>query len=298
MSQLESLMVNKLAPLIANSINIADLKGSEDFLIEIIKKSSPTLTIKLDSNPSVHIHQAHHQLPIVLKQLQTREPLFLTGPAGSGKSTIAEHAAKALGFDFASISVCAQTTKSDFLGYMDAVGNYHPTLFRKIYENGGVYLIDEIDAGNPNVLAVLNGSLSASQYAFPDKMVNKHKEFVIISTANTLGTGSTEYVGRNQLDAATLDRFNFIHIDYDKKLEKLLFDIKKYSSQFGIINKIRDIALKNDIKIIISTRSFVKIYKLLEADFSFETALKSTIFKSCDNKTYDDLMEKATTTAK
>lgn len=46
--------------------------------------------------------------------------------------------------------------------------------------------------------------------AFPDKMVKKHKDFIVCASGNTYGTGADrKYVGRLEIDAATLDRFAF-----------------------------------------------------------------------------------------
>jgi hypothetical protein len=45
----------------------------------------------------------------------------------------------------------------------------------------------------------------------------------VCAAANTYGTGADAlYVGRNQLDAATLDRFYVVEMDYDRKLEAKL----------------------------------------------------------------------------
>jgi hypothetical protein len=51
---------------------------------------------------------------------------------------------------------------------------------------------------------------------FPDKKVPKHKTSIVLQLL-TLSNWSEQYVGRNQLDAATLDRF----ITFNWKLTKL-----------------------------------------------------------------------------
>lgn len=103
---------------------------------------------------------------------------------------------------------------------MDAHGNYIPTEFRRRFEQGGVFLIDEIDRGNPGVLTALNQAIENGTCAFPDAMIPRHPDFITVAAANTYGTGaSREYVGALQLDAATLDRFVMLHWDYDEALE-------------------------------------------------------------------------------
>jgi cobaltochelatase CobS len=291
MSNFESAMAQALGPTVAKSIRLADLSGAEEFVRDLIRKQSTTIEVKFnDKDERIRIENCHHKFEEVLKHLQTMEPVFLTGPAGSGKSTIGEHAAMALKLDFASISVCAQTTKSDLLGYKDANGNYVETMFRRIYENGGIFLIDEIDAGNANVLAVLNAALSGSQYAFPDKSVKKNEKFLVIATANTLGKGSNEYIGRNQLDAATLDRFNFIHIDYDTKLEKILVGHGN-AEYLKKMHKIRKFIIESNMKIIVSTRSIVKVIKLMKVGFSFKESIKTTIFKTTHDADFEVILK-------
>lgn len=162
----------------------------------------------------------HYLFPLLLKIVGLRLHPYLVGPAGSGKTQVAESTAKALGLPFYAISVCSQSTEYQLKGYYNATGGYVRSLFREAFEKGGVFLIDEIDAGNPNIVACLNSALSNEVCAFPDGMVKKHKDFVCVAAANTYGTGaSREYVGRNPLDAATLDRFVFLDFCYDPGLE-------------------------------------------------------------------------------
>ncbi len=288
---LEDIITEKVSDRVCKNIKFVNMEGATELVRSLIASVSPSLTINNKKlKASIKLDCVHEKLPLVLQHLTTNEPVFLTGPAGSGKTKIAEDCAKSLNKDFGMISVCAQTTKSDFLGYFDAMGKYVSTIFRQIYQNGGLFLIDEIDAGNPNVLAVLNGAIGGSQYAFPDAVISKHEDFIIITTANTLGKGSVEYVGRNQLDAATLDRFNFIHIDYDKNIELMLGATNKKA--LYTIWKIRDFVLEHQLKIIISTRSVIKILKLLEINISIKDAINSTLFKSLDSDASNDMFNK------
>jgi cobaltochelatase CobS len=133
------------------------------------------------------------------------------------------HVAESLNLPFRFLSVCPATTKSDFLGYRDASGVYRSTAFREIYESGGVFLIDEIDNGNPSILAVLNTALANDHCAFPDGNIERHEKAVFVAAANTIGRGAdVRYIGRNALDATTLDRFVFVRMDIDENLENAL----------------------------------------------------------------------------
>jgi hypothetical protein len=142
--------------------------------------------------------------------------------------------------EFRSVSLCSTTSKSDLLGYRDAVGEYRTSAFRHIYENGGVFLFDEIDNSNPNTLAVVNNALANHSAEFPDGRVAKHPDTKVVAAANTIGKGaSAQYVGRMAIDAATLDRFAFIPWDLDEELEEnMLFGMDNGMSP-TILEKIR-----------------------------------------------------------
>lgn len=68
-----------------------------------------------------------------------------------------------------------------------------------------------------------NSALANGYVTFPDNPipVNRHADFRMIATANTFGNGADRvYIGRNRLDAASLDRFAVINVDYDVELER------------------------------------------------------------------------------
>lgn len=219
------------------------------------------LKIKYSKVPPVS-GLSHEITETVLKYIGARIPLLLVGHAGSGKTHIAIQCAKILGLDSYSISVNEQTSKSDFLGYNDAHGKLVMTNFRRAYEKGGVFIIDEIDAGNPNILTVVNSALSNDMCPFPDGMVQRHKDFVCVCTANTFGEGeSLQYIGRNILDAATRDRFATLFVDYSKGLEKVL--VPTFSS---FLDELRTHFKKNNTNQIVSTRAGIRLETLCAAN--------------------------------
>jgi len=110
----------------------------------------------------------HQSFELLLHVVATGVPVMLVGAAGTGKSHSAELVAQSFDLPFYAMSVGAQTSKSDLIGYMNAVSAYVRTVFREAYENGGVFLLDEIDAGNSNVLIQLNAALANGYMSFPD----------------------------------------------------------------------------------------------------------------------------------
>lgn len=179
-----------------------------------------TIKIQVDALPEREIPRQHFKFPLLLATIAARVPAYLVGPAGTSKTTAAHAAADALGLPFGAISVGPMTSKGDLFGMIDAGGKYHETELVRRARDGGVFLFDEMDAGNPGVITGINMLLANGFFSTPAGMVERHKDFVPIFAMNTFGTGaSRDFVGRNQLDAATLDRGAFIEWPLDEGLE-------------------------------------------------------------------------------
>jgi cobaltochelatase CobS len=213
----------------------------------------------------------HPKLAAVITNLGAGEHVLMVGPAGTGKSTIAEQAAEALGLEFYAISLSPQTPTSQLVGYMQATGDYVSTLFRQAYEHGGVFHFDEFDNGHPSILATVNAALANGRMAFPDQMVKRHPDFRAVASANTYGRGADRmYVGRQALDMATLDRFAIEYIDVDEALEDTLSrgtglpehtvrQVLKYT------RTLRANAAKHKMAVVISPRASIGMCRLLQA---------------------------------
>lgn len=274
---LENLILDEVTKMIQSD------KKLEKVLLDKLKEVGivPTTRKILVSKPKkqpVEMPNQHYLFENVLRALSAGVNLALVGPAGSGKTSIVKNASEALGMNFYSKSVSAQTGVHEFFGYQDANGKYVKTLFRECYEKGGVFLLDEFDAGNPNVLAALNQATANGECAFPDKMVKKHKEFIIVMAGNTYGKGANaEYVGRNKIDAATLDRFYFMEIPYDEVLEKVIAFNKEWCEK---VQKFRKNAEDKKVKCIISPRATFQGEMLLEAGLPEIDVVRGVIYKS------------------
>lgn len=176
----------------------------------------------------------NEKFPWIVRLASARKPIFLPGPTGSGKTHISQQLAKVLKMDFGMISCSPGMTESTLLGrsipnLTTGEESYQETDFVRIYENGGVFLLDELDAADPTVLLVMNSALSNSVLSVPNRKGNtiakQHKDFILIAGANTMGTGAdAKYVGRNPIDLATLDRFRigFVPVDYSPVIETRL----------------------------------------------------------------------------
>ncbi|WP_078856360.1 AAA family ATPase [Streptomyces sp. NBRC 109706] len=247
----------------------------------------PVIEINTGRGPAVRLPEAHHRvLPEVLLVLKARCHALLVGPAGTGKSMLAQQIATALGLDFHALSLGPTTPMSKIFGYYDAHGTYHPTPFRRAFEHGGVMLLDELDAGHPGLLSELNQALSLGVCAFADDMVSAHPDFRVVATANTYGTGpDRQYTGRQALDAATLDRFTLVEVPVDERLEERLTLANAPSQPLAAravlakVRSLRSTAERKRLPVMFSPRASIDSAKLLEAGATLEQVLEWRVLR-------------------
>lgn len=217
--------------------------------------------------------------------------IMLVGPAGTGKTTLAKHAAKSLARPFAFISLSAGVTETHLFGRMlpqaDGTWAYVESPFIRIYRNGGVFLFDEVDAADGNVMVSVNAALSNGFLCNPitGEVIERHPEALIITAANTWGRGGDMvYVGRNALDGATLDRFVLadLFVGYDTDLE---YDLCKSLPQsacdqlFDWVKDLRERIAQYRLRRVASTRLVVHGIRAMKSGCTLDD-VKARFFKS------------------
>lgn len=218
---------------------------------------------------------AHKEFETLLLMAQAKVNILMVGPAGSGKTTAAEMLARSLGLEFRFNG--AIDTEYKLKGFVDAQGRVIHTAFRDAFENGGVYLFDEVDASMPAATMAFNAALANGWCDFPDGRVTRHPNTVIIAAANTyLGGATFEYVGRNKQDAAFIDRFVALQWDIDEALETSLCSDKRWCAH---VQRLRANARAKSLKVIISPRASIEGAKLLSKGLPWEFVEKAAIKK-------------------
>ena len=229
----------------------------------------------------------HQDFEKVLKLVECDIPTMLVGPAGSGKNVCIKQVAEALGMEMYYTNNVSNEFK--VTGFVDASGIYHETEFYKAFKNGGVFFLDEIDSSDPSALIILNSAIANGYVTFPHEKVERHPDFRCVAAANTWGNGRDyQYVGRNALDAASLDRFVIIRFDYDKNLEKALFPDDKI---LEFVWADRESAFRNSIRHIFSSRTIKYSYEMKNAGFDITTIIKSVIVKGMNADDINTLIE-------
>jgi len=187
--------------------------------------------------------------------------IWMVGPAGCGKTTMANNLAKTLKYDFYSISCGIGTSSAEFIGYK--YPQRESTDFAKYFSKPSIILIDEFTALDASVAQILNAALANGYINTTTGKVYRHKDCIIIATSNTFGQGANrQYVANNQLDASTIDRFigGMIEVDYSVPYEsKFNPDVVNY------VWNLRNIIKQNNLRRVASTRMIIEGEKLKKA---------------------------------
>lgn len=242
--------------------------------IEIVQGSETRST-----EPAPH----HKQLPELVTALSAGLHVALVGPAGSGKTTAAEQAAAILEQKFYLHG--AVQGAHELTGFKDAAGTYHRTPMRDAIEFGGIACLDEMDAGDAGGLLVANSATANHYMTFPDSTlpVRVHEGFRAVACMNTFGNGADRlYVGRSQMDAATLDRFVFISWEYDETLELAISGNDEWTKY---VQAIRAGAAKEKARVVISPRASIKGARLLAAGLPRHKVENMVIWHGMDSET-------------
>lgn len=256
--------------IIEGAVRIAASKLPQPDPVRIVVKGGAEVQI------DEHTHPIFEK---VVKLAGAGQSVLLKGPAGCGKSHLAAQVARSLGLDFGALHCSAGASESQLLGWLLPTGEggrfeYVAAQFARMFAAGrALFLVDEIDASDPNFLMVLNGALANGHLHVPqnwkEPSVARGEGFAVIAAANTYGTGADAlYVGRNQLDAATLDRFYVVEMDYDRKLEAKLAPAEVTAWAWNL----RDRTAAAKLRRVVSTRTIQRVAAAMSCGFTFEQA--------------------------
>jgi hypothetical protein len=264
--------------------NIEELRehDSKKGIVAQIKAEMPEIKIPVVA-PAVDTDTdvKHEKYTTIKTCVENNIPVYLVGPAGSGKNHTLEQIAEELGLEFHFTNSVQQEFK--ITGFIDAGGKFHETEFYKAFTNGGLFFLDEMDASIPEVLVLLNAAIANGYFEFPTGKADAHKDFRVVAAGNTFGNGADEqYTGRLTLDQATLDRFTVIPFDYSTKIE--LFVSKGNAELVTFIHELRKQATEKGIRCTFSYRCITMVTKL-EGKLDLTEIMAIAVFKGLDKDT-------------
>ena len=277
---LEQALVKVVAETSSKKIEDAIMSNVKQTIANYIKETYGTIERKV----VLHVDGERKELPKgtilhekfekVMQAISLGKAPYIYGPAGSGKNVLCKQVADAMGLKFYFSNAVTQEYK--ITGYSDANGKYQESQFYKAFKNGGLFMLDEMDASIPEVLTMLNAALANGYFDFPAPIgyVEAHKDFHVIAAGNTLGMGAdNQYVSRNQLDMATLNRFLPIPVDYSVEIENGV------AGDIEIADFCRDLrkaAKKIGCQMVVSYRNIKNFADMLSV-WTLEEALQSCL---------------------
>lgn len=290
MAVLEKVILETIAQTQVGKIESQIMAGVEQKVKDFIKSEYGTLERKVVTvvdGKKVELGEGeilHEKFDTICKFVANNKPVFLTGQAGTGKNVLCQQVAKALGLDFYFTNAVTQEYK--ITGFTDAMGVFHETQFYKAFKNGGLFMLDEMDASIPEVLIILNAAIANRYFDFPAPIgyVEAHPNFRVVSAGNTYGLGANyDYVGRNQLDMASLDRFAMVKVDYSRAIELRVANGNEELVNF--CEDFRKASVKAGVRCVISYRAIGRLAKM-EQLFDLKEAIATCLTKSLEK---DDL---------
>jgi hypothetical protein len=254
---------------------------------EITNNFVKRIEIKINEAEYVNVGVQHKSFPDLLKLCLTKLPdntslnTWLVGPAGTGKTTACLNVAKAIkAREFAAIGT--SDNKYELSGFVDAQGKVVHTLFKDIFVNGGLMLLDEIDSWYPNALLALQSALANGFCAFPEGVLARHPDCIVVCAANTYGQGEvTEYVGRMKQDAAFLDRFVFMQWGIDEQLERHICTNKEWVTR---VQSVRRRVAEKQIKVLITPRASIYGSAMIASGFPWSQVEDMVLRKAMTNE--------------
>lgn len=288
---------NKIRDIVSEIIDEKILSVSRDIIEHVetgisskeLKQTMESMNIREIEIPG-GVKRQHFLFEKVLKLIAKDFNVYLYSMPGTGKTYMAQEIAKALKLDFYFSGAVLEPYK--LIGFKSAKGDYIETDFYKCFKNGGLFLFDEMDASNPEALIIINAALANKFLDFPNGRVFAHEKFRLIGAGNTNGIDiGTGYTARQQLDIATLDRFIFLEMPYDEKLEERFargyINGKYYFDRFLLA---RRIVMSEKLPLICSTRSLILGLRLVQSGYTWREAFEMTILKNALPKIKDRIL--------
>ena len=224
------------------------------------------------------------------------DTLFVSGPTGSGKTSIVLQVCARLNWHVQEISCSESLESADLFGSYALKQNPHNranTFMEFIHgplvqamKYGDVLLLNEFDTADPGQLSALNTVMEGGSLLIKEtgEVVEPHPMFRLVLTGNSTGQGdlSGAYQGVLAQNMATLDRCRTINIKYtdQKKEEKILRNLRvqnladeTISAMVRAANVVRKEFVAGKIPVTFSTRTLIRWARLIGESQNVDKAI-------------------------
>ncbi|MEA1053019.1 AAA family ATPase [Lamprobacter modestohalophilus] len=179
--------------------------------------------------------------------------LFLTGPTGSGKTSLITQIAARLNWPVQSVTCHGRLELQALIGQF--VLSHGSTQFvhgplSVAARDGHLLILNESDLMDPSELAGLNDIIEGQPLVIAEhggEVIHPHPQFRVMATGNSVGSGdgSGLYQGVLRQNLAFMDRFRVIQVDYPTlEIEQAVVQRAVPSLPLEIIHKMLVVALE------------------------------------------------------
>jgi len=204
--------------------------------------------------------------------------LFI-GDTGTGKTALIRHFCHKNKLPYYRVVMNGGTTVEDIIGQqvMDENGkfNFEFQVLIKFMQKGGVFVFDEINAGQKDILHILNSITDFERKA----IVTQHKGQVVQAVNNFLVIACMnppqEY-DLQEMSKSLKSRFTPYNFDYDENVDKVVLNNDKLLLNFA--KAVRTARLNAQIETPLSTRDLVQ-FQMIRDGLNFGVAKEMLISK-------------------
>ena len=225
------------------------------------------------------------------------DALYVSGPTGSGKTSIVTEAAARLNWPVQQLTLNSRFEFSELKGQFTvaSVREGGPAEMRFMHgplatamKYGHILLLNEIDLADPGELSGLNDVLEGRPLVIAEnkgEIIKPHPMFRVVVTGNSFGSGDPTglYQGVVQQNVAALDRYRFLYVGYpDEAIESALLEKEMPEAapevrklMIKLASEVRTLFLGEDglgsgaLSATMSTRCLVR-WARLSRDFRYE----------------------------
>lgn len=205
-------------------------ESMSDFVVDVFKDVPEVVAYHIPKVDDGYVVQQEEAARLVAA-IMDNDKVLMTGPTGSGKSSLVKYVCAKLKAPFIRINMSADVESSALFGQLvvrDGATVWVDGPITEAVRHGCVVLIDEWELMPPEISMGLQNLLEDDGYLYlkempgtsEEKTIVPHTNFRIICGGNTVGQGDDTggFSGTMVQNSATLDRFTTtIHLNYLSK---------------------------------------------------------------------------------
>lgn len=204
-----------------------NISKATDFAAELRNKNGQTGGVdELKVDP--HFEEDPKAAMLLEYAISNGKNILIVGPTGSGKSSLACNVLARLKRKAEIFSCHGETSSEGLIGkpwvVVDPATNEGITKVSygaalRAYSSGKVLILEEVDMAMAGILASIQRIMEVQSDFYicdigEEEIIPKNKQFSVIATANTIGTGEDDfmYAGTNALNLSFVNRFSVRYI--------------------------------------------------------------------------------------